>query len=159
MKRGSGSQEFKGKPKTPQGSNRMKKKVIFVPFLFFLFLANGCVSNFFSNPGNPPDQTAFIQGSRYWQLYGVVIDSIDGQALSNTNSAYILPGHHRVQVTYYLAFSANYAQWVDFRAETSGSYIIKAEVQNQWRWAPSVYYIWIEEARTGKIVGGAPPSR
>lgn len=135
----------------------MKKSRILVQLLFLFFLGSGCAHNYFSNAAPPPEASALVEGSRYFHLYGVVIDSIDGQPLSYANSAYIPPGLHRAKVTYYLVFSANYSQWVDFKAETGRSYVIKAEVQNQWRPEPSVYYIWVEEAQTGKVVGGAPP--
>jgi hypothetical protein len=137
----------------------MKKNLIYVQLFFLVLIGNGCTYKNSPNALTPPEGSARIEGSRYFHLYGVVIDSIDGQPLSYTNSAYIPPGNHRVQVTYYLAFSANYSRWVDFKAATGGSYIIKAEVQNQWQIGPSVHYVWIEEAQTGTIVGGTPPSR
>jgi hypothetical protein len=133
--------------------------VLFISILFLFIGPIGCFSKTFLNPDIPLDQGAHIKGDSSFILYGVVIDAIDSNSLDFANSAYVSPGNHRLKVSYYIGGAPNHTNFLNFSAQAGRKYVVKVKIEDQWTSSATRYFFWVEDVKTGEVVGETAPFR
>jgi len=133
--------------------------ILFIPILVFFLGPIGCFSKTFLNPDIPLNQGAHIKGDSSFILYGVVIETIDGQSLDFANSAYVSPGFHLLKVSYYIGGAPNHTEFIKFSAQAGRSYVVKVQIKDQWTTSATRYFFWVEDVKTGEVAGETAPFR
>jgi hypothetical protein len=135
-------------------------RLVFFLSILFLFIGPiGCFPKTFLNPEIPLNEGAHIKGDISFILYGVVIDAIDGNSLDLANSAYVSPGNHRLKVSYYIGGAPNHTDFIIFSAQAGCKYVVKVKIEDQWTSSATRYFFWVEDVKTGEVVGKTAPFR